>query len=220
MLNTEEQMELSVIDDNESELGQIIKTSIAKQSLSVRKLSKLTGISSATLSRIINNKQAANIGHIKKISTQLGIPIDQLLLAVGIGDKKQVSDDSYMILTMISDILSAFEINIDTITRDIQKELFKFEKYARTEEGAKLIHNSFESKLEASKGTGLVIDQLNLFYKRYCKADINKEEQAIIGSALLYFILSADVIPDYVFPIGYLDDAIAVNLVTRRLALL
>lgn len=219
MLNTEERMDLSIIDENESELGRIIKTSIAKQSLSVRKLSKMTGISSATLSRIINNKQAANIGHIKKISTELGIPIDQLLLAVGIGDNKQVSGDSYLILTMISDILKAFDIDIDTITGDIQKELYKFEKYARTKEGEKLIYSSFESKLEKNNGTGLIIDQLNLLFQRFCKADINKDEQAIIGSALLYFILSADVIPDYVFPIGYLDDAIAVNLVTRRLAL-
>ena len=34
-------------------------------------------------------------------------------------------------------------------------------------------------------------------------------KRSIIGSALLYFILSTDIIPDYVFPFGYLDDTIA-----------
>ncbi len=33
------------------------------------------------------------------------------------------------------------------------------------------------------------------------------EERCILGSVLLYFVLATDVIPDYVFPIGYLDDA-------------
>lgn len=38
-----------------------------------------------------------------------------------------------------------------------------------------------------------------------------------MGSALIYFILSVDVIPDYIFPIGYLDDAVAVQLVLNAL---
>jgi len=34
------------------------------------------------------------------------------------------------------------------------------------------------------------------------------EEQAVLGSGLLYFISAVDIIPDYLFPIGYVDDAI------------
>ena len=37
-------------------------------------------------------------------------------------------------------------------------------------------------------------------------------ELAIIGGALLYFISPIDIIPDYIFPIGYLDDAIVVKI--------
>jgi uncharacterized membrane protein YkvA (DUF1232 family) len=40
----------------------------------------------------------------------------------------------------------------------------------------------------------------------------------VIGSTLLYLILTPDVIPDYVFPIGYLDDAIAVSMTVDRLS--
>lgn len=43
------------------------------------------------------------------------------------------------------------------------------------------------------------------------------EDRAILGSALLYYILATDVIPDYMFPIGYLDDAIAVQIALNRL---
>lgn len=41
---------------------------------------------------------------------------------------------------------------------------------------------------------------------------------ALMGGALLYFILPVDVIPDYIFPIGYLDDAFVVKLVLDLLS--
>ncbi|MFR5403543.1 MAG: DUF1232 domain-containing protein [Clostridium sp.] len=36
----------------------------------------------------------------------------------------------------------------------------------------------------------------------------------LIGSMLLYFVISTDVIPDFVFPIGFMDDLV-VNIVTK-----
>ncbi len=39
-----------------------------------------------------------------------------------------------------------------------------------------------------------------------------------MGGALLYFIVSVDVIPDYIFPIGYIDDAAAVQFVFNQLS--
>lgn len=39
-----------------------------------------------------------------------------------------------------------------------------------------------------------------------------------MGGALLYFILPVDVIPDYIFPIGYLDDEFVVKLVLDLLS--
>ena len=60
------------------------------------------------------------------------------------------------------------------------------------------------------------IEQLTDMYQQFCNETISKEERAVLGSALLYFILSTDIIPDYLFPIGYLDDAIAVELAKRN----
>ncbi len=63
----------------------------------------------------------------------------------------------------------------------------------------------------------LFIEQLTDMYQQFCNETISKEERAVLGSALLYFILSTDIIPDYLFPIGYLDDAIAVELAKEKL---
>ncbi|MEM5594999.1 YkvA family protein [Niallia circulans] len=38
-----------------------------------------------------------------------------------------------------------------------------------------------------------------------------------MGAALIYFIISVDVIPDYIFPIGYLDDAVAIKISAKLL---
>lgn len=66
-------------------------------------------------------------------------------------------------------------------------------------------------------GEGPFIEQMRDMYACFCDPAVSEEEKAVLGSALLYFILSVDIIPDYVFPIGYLDDAIAVNMALERL---
>jgi uncharacterized membrane protein YkvA (DUF1232 family) len=54
-------------------------------------------------------------------------------------------------------------------------------------------------------------------YNQFLSDDVSEETRPIIGSVLLYFILSIDIIPDYVFPIGYIDDITALKLVEKRL---
>lgn len=200
-----------------SELGQTLKSAMFEQSLSIRKLSKLTGICTASISRIINNKQPASIHHLQKFSKHLGIPIEQLLLAINIGSGEKIKDDSYFILNMIQDILKSYDMDLYSVIADIKKELNKYEQYANTEEGKNVILNEYMPKIKAVNGSSIITEQLNLLYKLFCSKDTEISEKAIIGSALLYFILSIDIIPDYVFPIGYLDDAIAVNLTVKRL---
>jgi len=199
------------------ELGRLLKSSMAEQSLSMRKLSKLTGICTASISRIINNKQPARIHHLQEFSKYLNIPFEHLLFAVGIGSKEIINEDSYFIINMIQDIFKSLDMDLHGVMEDIKHELGKYEQYAKTGEGKKVIHNGFMSKITEVNSSGIIIEQLNLLYKMFSLEDIDSNIQAIIGSVLLYFILSADVIPDYVFPIGYLDDAIAVNLVVSRL---
>ena len=99
----------------------------------------------------------------------------------------------------------------------MEQELFRYEQYAQTEEGQRIIREGFDSKVSQVSGAGPFIDQLKQMHRRFCLDETTPGERIILGSALLYFILSTDIIPDYVFPIQYLDDVMAVNSALRRL---
>ena len=45
----------------------------------------------------------------------------------------------------------------------------------------------------------------------------NKKEMANMGGALLYFIFPLDLLHDYVFAVGYLDDWSAIQLAGNKL---
>ena len=120
---------------------------------------------------------------------------------------------------MTSDVLKSSNLFSEQCTTDrVEQELSRYEQYAQTEEGQRIIREGFPAKVNQVSGAGPFIEQLKQMHEQFCTDDITPDERTILGSALLYFILSTDIIPDYVFPIGYLDDAIAVRLVLNRLA--
>ena len=203
-------------------IGLLLKRLLKERSLSMRKLSTLTGIDTATISRIANGKQRANPDHLKKIAVHLDIPVERLMKDAGI-DFGIERDERYLKIQETMDIIQEVLVPANLLDQQfslerVQQELTKYEQYALTEEGKKIIFEKFHSKVEQVSGAGPFIDHLKHMYVLFSKEDITTEECAILGSALLYFILSADIIPDYIFPIGYLDDAIAVQLVLNRLA--
>lgn len=62
---------------------------------------------------------------------------------------------------------------------------------------------------------GPFINHLKGFYHKFERKTGTRYQLVIMGSALLYFIIPMDVIPDYIFPIGYVDDALAVKLALK-----
>ncbi|MFF2479836.1 DUF1232 domain-containing protein [Paenibacillus sp. NPDC058071] len=203
------------------QLGFMLKALMRQHGLSMRKLSELTGIQTATISRIVNGKQTAQIRHLQQFSTVFQVPMKELLEATGLeiesGSIQEGEQDS--LINLIQDTLKhASLLDYDHIVPSIQLELDRYERYALTEEGHQLITNKFTSKAQQVDGMGPFIDQLMRMHKQYEDIHITEDERAILGSVLLYFILSTDVIPDYIFPIGYLDDAIAIKLGLNRLA--
>ncbi|MDR7814957.1 helix-turn-helix domain-containing protein [Lacrimispora sp.] len=58
----------------------MVNAAAAKQSLSLRKLSALSGISASSISRIISGKQASNMHHLQQFSKYLDVPIEQICL--------------------------------------------------------------------------------------------------------------------------------------------
>lgn len=205
------------LDIRENKLGNLLRISMSQNSISIRQLSQLTGISPATISRIMTGKQTASIQHIKEFSRCLNLSIGKLLHSVGVTNTEQAVSGSNLLLEIIQDVVKDLSIELDCVALDIQKELNKLEVYARTKDGEKTILESFPLKIAACDGAGAIIDQLNSFYKLFCEGTNNKK-RAVAGSALLYFCLAIDVIPDYCFPIGYLDDAIAVKMVQKKLS--
>lgn len=206
----------------EPELGPTLKSLLKGRSLSMRKLSLLTGIDTATISRIANGKQQAKPDHLQQFAVHLGVPTEQLFQAAGfdVGSRQsEQGSDIYASVESIKDVLLSSNLFDQQFTTELVfKELSKYEQYAMTEEGQRIIVGDFPTKVDSVNGAGPFIDELRQLYELYCREDTAPERRAIAGSALLYFILSADIIPDYVFPLGYLDDAIAVQIVTGRLS--
>jgi uncharacterized membrane protein YkvA (DUF1232 family)/DNA-binding Xre family transcriptional regulator len=206
---------------SELSLGSLLKTVLHERSLSMRKLGELTAIDTATISRIINGKQPANVRHLQRIAQALNLPVGQLFSAAGFelgSPRQETAPDIHSVMDDIQEVLKSEHLFSGQCTTDrVEQELFRYEQYAQTEEGQRIIRENFHAKVSQVSGAGPFIDQLKQMHERFCTDEITPDERAILGSALLYFILSTDIIPDYVFPIGYLDDAIAVSLVQKRL---
>ena len=206
----------------ELNLGIMIKSLLKEQSLSMRKLSLLTGIDTSTISRIVNGKQPPNINHLQKISQHLNVPIEKLLVAagydIGVLDK-QISLNNNTVADIIQQITKYLDISDqECLIECVEKDLNKYEQYALTEEGKEMIYKNFDEKINNLNGVGPFIQQLKEMYEQFCNDSISTKERAILGSGLFYFILSTDIIPDYIFPYGYFDDVIAIKLVIDRLS--
>jgi uncharacterized membrane protein YkvA (DUF1232 family) len=187
-------------------LGLLLKTVLRERSLSMRKLSELTAIAR----------------HLQRIAHALNLPVRQLFSAAGfeVGDPPQeMAPDIRTIMDDIQEVLKSSNLFSEQYTTDrVEQELFRYEQYAQTEEGQRIIQGDFRAKVNQVSGAGPFIEQLKQMHEQFYMDGITSDERTILGSALLYFILSTDVIPDYVFPIGYLDDAIAVKLALKRLS--
>ncbi|MFD0679794.1 MULTISPECIES: DUF1232 domain-containing protein [unclassified Paenibacillus] len=211
-------------NQKQRDLGATLKSLLKERSLSMRKLSSLTGIDTATISRIISGKQNAKLDHLQLFAVHLGISTEQLFQIAGydIGTRQvDQHSDFHASVDSINEVLLSYNLfDAQFTTELVRKELIKYEQYALTEEGRRTILEDFRTKVESVNSAGPFIDRLRQMYVLFCESELTSERQAIIGSALLYFILSTDIIPDYVFPIGYLDDAIAVQIVLNRLALM
>ncbi|GED15317.1 helix-turn-helix domain-containing protein [Aneurinibacillus migulanus] len=203
-------------------LGLLLKTLLKERSLSMRKLSVLSGIDTATISRIINGKQKANLQHLQKFSECLGVPTGELFEAAGFNiewRQENADSDIHNSVEVIQNFLeSAKLLDQQYTTARVEQLLVNYKQYAQTEEGKESILKNFEAKIRKVDGIGPFIGHLKQMYEKFRYEKCTLVESALMGSALFYFILPVDVIPDYLFPIGYLDDAMAVSIVLNQLS--
>ncbi|WP_252244563.1 MULTISPECIES: DUF1232 domain-containing protein [unclassified Clostridium] len=211
---------------DDQNFGEFLKQLLQDNKISMGKLSIETGINKSTISRLANNKQKPNINHLKKFSKVLNVSLEELFKASGIDLKENsLTEEINLVDTTIEDdyfdtddILKFSDKLKDTnLEKNIKKELNKCEKYVQTEEGRDLIHRDFNNKIENLSQTGSFISTLKELYEKFCSVNITEKEFILIGAALIYFVLPIDLIPDFIFPIGFIDDMIAIKLVLNLL---
>ncbi|MCQ6282215.1 helix-turn-helix domain-containing protein [Bacillus sp. EB600] len=206
------------IDNN---LGVLLKKLLKERSFSMRKLSELTEIDKATVSRIINGKRKANPEHLQKFADCLGVPIVELFVAAGFPiEPKQTKEysDIHTSVYSIQNVLESSNLYDNKFSiASVEQQLANYKQYVQTEEGKDYILKSFDEKLRKVGSIGPFINRLKDMYEKFCLKKGTHLELILIGSALIYFIVPVDVIPDYIFPFGFIDDAMAIQIVSRLL---
>jgi len=209
--------------------GTYLHNKLQRIDMSLRKLAQECQCDPATISRLVNGKQKPRPGHLVKIAQVLQIPIIELWQAAGYITDKQSQEESMEKMTASHHTVSTCKV--ETVQSGLNfsycilpqmegldpaciiAELDKYRLYAQTIEGQEIITQNFIKKIDEIRGVGPFINKLQTMYKLYLDIETDLEMKHIIGSLLLYFILPTDIIPDYLFPIGYLDDAMATDLV-------
>lgn len=210
-------------EQRNSTLGLLLRELLKERSLSMRKFSELTGIDTATISRIINGKRNATPQHLEKFADCLDVPLINLFEAAGypIEQRQEESEsdsDIHTSVDAIQSLLKSSNVYDDEFSvSHVEQKLESYGFYAQTEEGKNSILKDFDKKIKSVGSIGPFISKLKELYEKFTLGNGTIFELTLIGSTLLYFIIPVDVIPDYLFPIGYLDDAIAVQLTTKTL---
>lgn len=187
--------------------------------MSMRHLALLTGINVGTISKMVTGKQRVNPEYLQKMAHHLSVPTEVLFKAAGfdLGIPAVRGEDTS--LETIREIVKHTGLDTQQFSKNaIEQELLKYESYAKTKEGQELIVDKFPGKRIQISGTGPFVEYLDEMYRLYLQTEISEEERAVLGSGLLYFVLATDTIPDFIFPIGYLDDALAVQITRDRLS--
>ncbi|MBU8640437.1 DUF1232 domain-containing protein [Bacillus pumilus] len=208
------------MDSKTTELGTLLKERLQQRSLSLRELSTYTEIDKATLSRIMNGKRKPTLNHLQRLSDSLNLSLDQLLAAAGfpIKNEKVHSDTFIQAVEEIETTLKDQEVYDGTFSQTkLKQKLNEYETYSQTNEGKETISAKFEKKMETLNGIGPFLQHLKDMHSLFMTGRGTSRELMLMGGALLYFIMPVDLIPDYIFPIGYIDDAAAVKIVIDQL---
>lgn len=201
------------------QIGKTLKYILENKELTMKQLSNCSNLDIATISRIVNGKRVASIQHLEVITACLDMTLVEFLELTNkqtIKNDGMVSDD-LLLRSTIESVIQEEQIDPQVLTEQVlQNELHKYEQYAKTKEGQRIIHQQFDQKLRDIDGNGHFISKLKTLFSFYTKEDTSVENRLYIGAALLYVITPIDLIPDMLFPIGYLDDLLIVQLVSNK----
>ncbi|CAD2071495.1 transcriptional regulator [Jeotgalicoccus coquinae] len=202
--------------NNQEKLQQFIKDEMKHREMTLRRFSKVVNIDHATLSKIMNGKRKANINHVQKLSDSLSVDFDFLLESAGFrGAVKDELEQTWIAVQKVVNDMTDIEESISY--KRVNEEISYFKTYSGTDEGRAKIRSEFDGKIEETSGVGKYTEQLKMMYRYFINDKGTLKSQLLVGAALIYFIVTTDLLPDYLLPVGLLDDAFIVQVILQRL---
>ncbi|QXE01606.1 DUF1232 domain-containing protein [Terribacillus sp. DMT04] len=189
----------------DNKIGNVLRELIREKNLSIREVSRRTDIDAAIISKILHGKRNVTVNHLKKFSDVLNSSHEELMRIAGFLDQSEPLQTEQHLEALCKQADPSF-------TRErVTHQLAAYEDIALTEGGKQIIENKFDDKLQSVGSAGKLVNDLKQMFYKYQAGIGTKREIVILGAALLYFINPIDVLPDYIFPFGYLDDTIVVQ---------
>ena len=175
----------------------------------LRRLARLAGVSHSSLSRLLAGRTTPGPGLLRALAEPLGLPPDVLLAAAGLASETQDAWRSLRDMGM--------EPAPPRLVAQIAARLEELRAEAAGATARQSVREGLNSKLELLGAAGPVIERLRRLAALYLDEGAPPDLRWIAGGAVLYFLAARDAIDDTMFPIGYLDDAVAVALTEAQL---
>ncbi|WP_373893308.1 helix-turn-helix domain-containing protein [Virgibacillus natechei] len=206
--------------NNHDTFRQFLSRLMEEKSLSFRKLGKISGIDHATLSKIMNGQRNVNLTHLRKLSKGLDVELMRLIDAAGYTAESKKKNDTEVqdsIETIQKIMKTTNTYDGDFTLEQVEQEIAYYQNYSQSTEGRKTILQEFQTKLDNIGARGPYIENLRVMFSRFSAKKGTARELTLIGAALLYFIITTDLVPDYLLPIGFLDDAVIVQSILQHM---
>jgi prolyl oligopeptidase len=187
-------------------LTRLISGRLAERGLSLRSLARAAGVSHSSVSRLLAGRARPTPGLLLALAPALGLSAEELLSAAGLTSPEA------------GDVLAALRgLGLDPappeLVAQVRTELGRLRERAGSEQARALARRHLAPRLAALGARGPVAARLQALGRLYLDGErLPGAVRAAAGSAVLYFLQTADAIADSMWPIGYLDDAVAVAL--------
>lgn len=190
-----------------SQLIERLRAEMVRQGLSLRALGRLSGVDHSLLSRLLSGAISPTPSLLARLAPALGLSVAQLYRDADLG-----------VPAPIEDALRAMGAGDGLDEQRLIAHLELLTAQASTERGRRSILRGFPRKRRETALRGPILDCLDGLYEAFCGGALPPDLESEAGAALLYFIQPLDCIPDDHFPLGYLDDAMVVQLVWPKVA--
>ncbi|WP_102707967.1 helix-turn-helix domain-containing protein [Terribacillus saccharophilus] len=193
------------INKDNSNIENLLRSLIKEKKISIRELSRRTAIDTAIISKILNGKRKVTVNHLKKFSEVLDVSHEDLMRTAGFLDQTETLQTEHHLEALCKQADPSFT------TERMLNQLAAYEEISLTDGGKQIIDDKFNEKITSVGSAGKLVSDLKHMFYKFQSGIGTKRELILFGAALLYFINPIDVLPDYIFPFGYLDDTLVVH---------